>query len=1285
MIKVFLSSVSRGLEVVRQQLLNDLRIARFAVVNMESFGARAERPLDVCLSELRTADVVVVVIGPRYGSLTEGDEVSYTHEEFREAQRRGLPVLAFVLGTSRACDEVERNKLRGFAEEAGQAITYQATSKNQLSAKVLAALSAARELGKCGPSHSLFQPWEKFFRRQLKPGVGLHSWSGFIGREVELRTLTEFSVSSEPVLVISAPGGAGKSRLLLEMARMVSQSSDKSPIYLFVDAGEAWDAADIHALPLVPTILVIDDAHRRPDLDALITAALNQNPDVRFIVSCRPGALDLLRADLSDLKPLGESPPLMELKALPKEASVELAKNCLGPKFAHLADRLVQIADHNPLVITIGGRCIATQEVVPEVLDHSAEQFRNDVLDRLLKDPTLGGEDMAVQRSLLEVLSTIGPVNAEDGTIRQLCAKFLGLKPSDVARRLGELDSGGFLQRRGRLVRVTPDVLADHLLYRAAVDRVGKATGYVDEVLDAFGATCLGNILANAAELDWRAAATSKHEPVLAATWRALENELPRLNYRQRSELVAQLKRAALFAPAPVLAIVEWLCDNLEAPSDPDLEKYGIEDSPRHLLDTACGLLGFIATHPDFTTRCLPRLWRFAESDDRPTNPHPEHPRRRITELLKYDRNLDPDVQPHAMRFVIERLEDSSRAGSVPWAIESIAAVLARSGEANSATKRAFTMRSFPLAPVLGQIAERRTRVIDCLEKIALGSRLDEAVIAITRLSYLLLRPLGEYGRTVSDDEVAAWLPEAKDAARRIAHIGSEAPTAVIRYFARRTLRDKSRKHWPVLGELFGQLLTTCPPISEESFFDILVGTPREEQVGDWREQQNRLSDRCTDAARLLWETHPDSADVAAVVTQALQFLGGVISTSSMNLWTFVTSLVELRPLNGPGLARAFASGDVERAFPLVPPVLATLARREARESVVVLLREFATSPHEALRMAVADSLRFIVGGKEGNEGQLELIRLFLADSSVNVRQAAVLALAGFAEKATKPAIDLLVSIEWNDNPTIAEAVCEVLQPTYGLDPAMLENDQIDAILARVQQVSVLGSGLYGVLEFIASASMQRPRQTVEMLVGRVRECRAHRSESSSTSWTPLPYSGHGLSLPGLAKSAQYADLLRLIRDAALDDDPMIGFWIPELFHAAASDLPAAFDVLREWIKSGDPAKVTRAARLLRGFDDSLVFSHGEFVAEFLEAAAVHGDGCLKRTRSELLGVAISGTYSGTPGQPAPRHVSMKQGAEALVKQFKGRLVVVEFYEQLMKYAQESIRREVAEFEEEDD
>jgi hypothetical protein len=60
----------------------------------EDFGAQAASPQVACLQGLRSADLVILVLGERYGAVQESG-MSATHEEYREA-KGSKPVIAFV-------------------------------------------------------------------------------------------------------------------------------------------------------------------------------------------------------------------------------------------------------------------------------------------------------------------------------------------------------------------------------------------------------------------------------------------------------------------------------------------------------------------------------------------------------------------------------------------------------------------------------------------------------------------------------------------------------------------------------------------------------------------------------------------------------------------------------------------------------------------------------------------------------------------------------------------------------------------------------------------------------------------------------------------------------------------------------------------------------------------------------------------------------------------------------------------------------------------------------------
>ena len=108
--KAFVSSVISGFESYRDAAAGAIRSLGYEVVRAEDLGAATISPQQVCLAGVRKSDVVVLLLGARYGE-KQPSGLSATHEEYREA--RGFrPVLAFVQ------DNVPREAEQiGFLEE----------------------------------------------------------------------------------------------------------------------------------------------------------------------------------------------------------------------------------------------------------------------------------------------------------------------------------------------------------------------------------------------------------------------------------------------------------------------------------------------------------------------------------------------------------------------------------------------------------------------------------------------------------------------------------------------------------------------------------------------------------------------------------------------------------------------------------------------------------------------------------------------------------------------------------------------------------------------------------------------------------------------------------------------------------------------------------------------------------------------------------------------------------------------------------------------------------------
>ncbi len=93
-VKVFISSLISGYEPYRAAVAEAVETLGYQVVRAEDFPASPGTPQQACLAAVRDSDLVVLLIGERYG-YPQPSGLSATHEEYREAKER-KPILVFV-------------------------------------------------------------------------------------------------------------------------------------------------------------------------------------------------------------------------------------------------------------------------------------------------------------------------------------------------------------------------------------------------------------------------------------------------------------------------------------------------------------------------------------------------------------------------------------------------------------------------------------------------------------------------------------------------------------------------------------------------------------------------------------------------------------------------------------------------------------------------------------------------------------------------------------------------------------------------------------------------------------------------------------------------------------------------------------------------------------------------------------------------------------------------------------------------------------------------------------
>ncbi len=93
---VFVCSTFSDLSQEREGVLDAIRRLKLQHDSMEFFGARAEQPIETCLQEVRASDVLVVIVGHRYGSIVPKLGISYSEAEYSEGFQLKKPCLVYM-------------------------------------------------------------------------------------------------------------------------------------------------------------------------------------------------------------------------------------------------------------------------------------------------------------------------------------------------------------------------------------------------------------------------------------------------------------------------------------------------------------------------------------------------------------------------------------------------------------------------------------------------------------------------------------------------------------------------------------------------------------------------------------------------------------------------------------------------------------------------------------------------------------------------------------------------------------------------------------------------------------------------------------------------------------------------------------------------------------------------------------------------------------------------------------------------------------------------------------
>jgi len=413
----------------------------------------------------------------------------------------------------------------------------------------------------------LYVPGVEYCRLQESSQFGQYL---SILKYVDIDSLTQlkaFLNSSNKVALLRGTGGIGKTRTLIELVRMLRADANWE-VLAIQDTTEEFD----QHLPQIPPgkncVVLVDDAERFrhfSKLLGLVTRHRSYRGRIKIIAACRSAV---------------SKPVEMEIKRAAITEMIEIELPDLGRKLDKLTEQLgctrdessalIRIAAGIPLWVILGS--VALKNGVP-IFEISKERIIRHFIEQYLSE--VAPNDKPLHARCLDVLSALEPINIRDEKNRALLAKLVNDEVPHTMRVYEDLLRSGFVQLRGRYLKIVPDIVSDYILVHALFISQGIPTDLHKSLLssDVPSVKILVNNLA-------KAEVTSGHS-ILQEVVAKLINDVCNLDNLQRIRLLESYSAIGYVRPAQFLGLVETI---MSVPK-PDLVKDGLfkKDVTTHL------------------------------------------------------------------------------------------------------------------------------------------------------------------------------------------------------------------------------------------------------------------------------------------------------------------------------------------------------------------------------------------------------------------------------------------------------------------------------------------------------------------------------------------------------------------------------------------------------------------------------------------------------------------------------------------------------------------------------
>jgi transcriptional regulator with XRE-family HTH domain len=1120
-------------------------------------------------------------------------------------------------------------------------------------------------------------PWETaedFFRPLTGTALFSHKWR-LVGRDQETAALAAFVRNADQhVALLIGQGGIGKSRIVQQIGSDLSQPGPDGAAVLFTAADTGVQPADFEQLPQGGRlVVVIEDAHERPDATAIVHGVLRQRPDAHVVISVRPYALADLENGLRSLGAYPEDCLQVRLDELAVPDAQSLAAQALGDSGSPwLAEWLGSVSPDCPLIIVLAAELSRRGSLdLPRLQGNT--RIRHEIMNAF-RDAMTAGADVGnpdVRREVLNAVAALQPFRLHDDDCRSAVSALTSRPFDQVMPYLSALQAAQILQRQGTSFRVVPDLLGDAVLAGACVDAAtGVATGYLERAYQAANGTALAHLFVNCCRMDWQVSQSGTSAASLTGPlWEHVRAEFERAGNDERVGLLRLLRKVAAFQPGPALDLCRWALSNSAGnPGTPKPEpapRYAWSD--RDVLHELAPVLENVAFNPSYLAAAADLLWQLAKTDLRKTNQFPDHPIRILQRLTGYAPTT-PLVYQENLFAVVSAWLDEPDPGDLPYSpFDVLEELLATEAVVQTSDGMSLTIRSYPVAP--DAVRDLRSRVMDLAFAQLKSPHVRRAVRAAEALGKSLTYPPPIYNRTPSEEERDRWTPMFVETITKIGSAAAESrldPAVVI---AVREALVWHYQHSPTETRAATRQVWRALPDSAEYKLAQLVRDSWGRLMGDGDnyeyEKQQLMLDEVVSEVVGAWPEHEllDRLEQRLAVEQ--EAFGNHPAHSSPVLWR----IAERAPSLANELCRRVTRNHDSILRDLLAPALGRLLEAHPADGLA-RLRELLASDDLAIIRNVANTLGWGRGGRTSLlDGEDEILRTLIRHEDPVVRQYTVFAARKISPAEPALARELVTTVRFTDAGQLADDVAAAFSGQGHIHWKDLTDDEARQFLDQLAECPSISE--YHVTLLLAEISGHDPQTVVDLLIRRIE---TWEQAQSPLDCDPLPRMWH--QPPRFTSRPQYGDLLRKVFRWLTDDLSFRRQYAgSKLFSTIAGEYgQETLSVLRAALASGDQRQIRVVGSVLSDAPATLVWDEVDFVSHALSCAQQHGDEVFQQVAAGLQAAATPGMrYAGVRLAFEDDITQHDRSAQMLNRLTPGS-PAAKFYQALQKTAGDSVR-----------